>query len=88
VLEICDENEPVVDPKVRDEVDQHHLGERPLVRPVSEDREVERDTEVGCNDLCSVLGLEQDRVRVEIYNESVMTKVDNKRSGLRLVPLG
>jgi hypothetical protein len=36
VLEVGDEDEPVVDVEVRNTVDDEHLGEAPLDGPVSE----------------------------------------------------
>lgn len=66
MLQIGDEDQPVIHPKVRDEVHHQHLGKRAFVRPESESGEVEQDAEIGGEDLPLVLRLEDDRIGVEV----------------------
>lgn len=70
VLQVGDEDKPVVDPEVRDEVHDEHFAERALVRPVSESGKVQGDTDVGSDDLPEMLGLEDDCVGVEVCDVS------------------
>ena len=76
VLEVGDEDKPVVDPEVRDDVHDKHLREGALVRPVSEGGEVEEDTNVRHDDLHPVLGLEDDRFGVEVWRLGLLEKLD------------
>lgn len=86
MLQVSDENQPVVDPEVRDDEHQGDLGERALVCPVCESSKVGQDTNVGSNNLPVVLGLEEDGVGVEVWAISCAIKV--REGSLRLVPLG
>jgi hypothetical protein len=54
VLEVGDEDEPVVDVKVRDTVDDEHLGEAPLDGPVGKTGKHGTDSNVGDDDLGSL----------------------------------
>lgn len=56
----------LVDPKVRDKVQGHHLGEAAVVGPDGEGGEGEEDAEVGDEDLPSVGGLEDDGSGVKV----------------------
>jgi hypothetical protein len=66
VLEVGDEDEPVVDVEIRNTVDNEHLGERPLDGPVGKTGNDGKDTEVGNDDLRGLAVLEHGRVGVEI----------------------
>jgi hypothetical protein len=59
VLEVGDEDEPVVDVEVRDTVDDEHLGEAPLDGPVGKTGKDGTDSNVGDDDLGS-LGVSED----------------------------
>jgi hypothetical protein len=59
VLEVGDENEPVVDVKVRDTVDKEHLSEAPLDRPVGKTSDDGSNSNVGEDDLPG-LGVSED----------------------------
>jgi hypothetical protein len=59
VLEIGDEDEPVVDVEVWDTVDDEHLGEAPLDGPVDKTSKDGTDSNVGDDDLGS-LGVSED----------------------------
>jgi len=59
VLEVGDEDEPVVDVEVRNTVDDEHFGERPLDRPVGKTGKDSTYSNVGHDDLGS-LGVSED----------------------------
>lgn len=67
MLQVRDKDEPVVDPEVRDQVNDGDFRERALVRPEREERNHDGQANVGRNDLPKVLRLEQDRVRVKVW---------------------
>lgn len=67
MLEVGDKHEPVVDPEVRDKVNDGDFAKGALVRPEREERNDDTETDVGSNDLPKVLGLEQDRLGVKVY---------------------
>jgi hypothetical protein len=66
VLEVGDEDEPVVDVEVRDTVDDEHLEEAPLDGPVGETGKDGKDTEVRDDDLGRLAVLEDDRLGVKV----------------------
>jgi hypothetical protein len=86
VLEVGDEDEPVVDVEVWDTVDDEHLGEAPLDGPVSETSENGTDTDVGHDDLGSLAVSEDVRLGVVVLT-SAQILLQNEAS-LRLVPAG
>jgi len=69
VLEEGDADEPVVDPKVRDEVVGGDLSEGSVVGPGSESNEEESDSDVGRDDLSSVSLVEHGSVGVEVVGK-------------------
>ena len=66
VLEVGDENEPVVNPEVRENVKNEHLGDRTLVSPVAKTSHDGSDTNVGQDDVKVVTGLENDGSGVKV----------------------
>lgn len=66
MLEVGDKHQPVVDPKVRDDVEHDNFRDSTLVRPETEDRERNQQANVRSNDLTPVLRLEDDRLGVEV----------------------
>ena len=66
MLEVGDEHEPVVDPEVRKNVKDEHLGDGALVSPVAETGHDGGDTDVREDDVEVVPGLEDDRLWVEV----------------------
>jgi len=66
VLEEGDQNEPVVDPEVRDTVDAGHLQEPTGHRPVDKSTNPEENTDVTDDDLVVLVGSKNDRRRLEV----------------------
>jgi len=66
VLEEGDQNEPVVDPEVRDTVDAGHLQEPTGHRPVDKSTNPEENTDVTDDDLVVLVGSENHRGRPEV----------------------
>jgi len=66
VLEEGDQNEPVVDPEVRDTVDAGHLKEATSDRPVNKSADPEQDTNITQDDLVVLVGTENDSGRLEV----------------------
>jgi hypothetical protein len=66
VLEEGDQNEPMVDPKVRDTVDAGHLRETTTHRPVDKGSDPEEDTNVADDDLVVLMRSEYGRRRLEV----------------------
>lgn len=75
VLEVGDEDQPVVDPKVRKEVDDQDLGDGSLVGPVAESSEGDPDSNVGNDDVPLVSSLEDDRGRGEVVGTSRVVRL-------------
>lgn len=70
VLEVGDEDEPVVDVEVWDTVDDEHFGERPLDGPVSKTGNDGSDTNVGQDDLPGLAVSENVGLGVEVYTSN------------------
>ena len=66
VLEEGDQNEPVVDPEVRDTIDAGHLGESTGDRPVDKSSDPEENTNVTDDDLAVLVRGKYDRRRLEV----------------------
>jgi hypothetical protein len=85
VLEVGNENEPVVNPKVRNGVKHEHLGNRALVGPVAKTSHDRGDTDVGQDNVKVVTSLEDDGSGVEVVGTGrvvrLSTGVHNKVSG-------
>jgi hypothetical protein len=85
VLEVGNENEPVVNPKVRNGVKHEHLGNRALVGPVAKTSHDRGDTDVGQDNVKVVTSLEDDGSGVEVVGTDrvvrLSTGVHNKVSG-------
>jgi hypothetical protein len=55
VLEQGDQNDPVVDPKIREEVDTRHLPKATSGRPVGEDTEPEKNSNIADDNLGALM---------------------------------
>lgn len=86
VLEVGDEDEPVVDVEVWDTVDDEHLGEAPLDGPVGETGNDGTDSNVGHDDLGSFAVSEDVGLGVKVWTSARVK--DRRISDLRLVPAG
>jgi len=69
VLEEGDQNEPVVDPEVRDTVDAGHLQETTGHRPVDNRSKPEENTDITDDDLIALVRGEHDRPRQVVAGE-------------------
>lgn len=66
-----DGDQPVVDLQVGQDVEHQDLLESTLAGPVSDGREDNQETDIGHDDLGPVLGLEDDRGRLEVCKRRV-----------------
>ena len=66
VLEEGDQDEPVVDPEVRDSVDAGHLEETTSHGPVNKCSDPEQNTDIAEDDLVALVRSENDRGRPEV----------------------
>lgn len=90
VLEEGDQNQPVVDPEVRNTIDAGHLQEPTGDRPVDKSTNPEEDTYVTDDDLVVLVDSENDRRRPEVVGHlgvvvlarSIHEKVHRPSAGL------
>lgn len=66
VLEEGDQDEPVVDPEVREAVDADHLQETASHRPVNKSADPEENTNITDDDLAVLVRSENGRRRLEV----------------------
>ena len=66
MLQEGDEDQPMVDPEVRHEVESEHLGEAAGVRPPGECTQPDEDDHVGNDDLAEFMRLEERRTGDEV----------------------
>jgi len=66
VLKECDEDEPLIDPEIRDEIKAEDSCKSVLIDTVADGGEPEDDAKVGDEDLHVVVGREHNRARREV----------------------